>query len=175
MNPIIQTIKAAERILVTTHADPDGDAVGSLLAMGLALEQLGKQTMLYNESPIPAVYQFLPAVGRIGRRLDAVAVYDAAVVLDCGDLPRIGGAGCPVGAARPAAEDRRQPGPTTATARRWRRSMTRPVYIRTAASKAKPRAWNIDCRPIRTEKGSDFFRRRRQWPTDWALSVLFRA
>jgi len=96
MNPIIQTIKTAERILVTTHADPDGDAVGSLLAMGLALEQLGKQTMLYNESPIPAVYQFLPAVGRIGRRLDAVAVYDAAVVLDCGDLPRIGGAGCTV-------------------------------------------------------------------------------
>ena len=65
MNPILQTIKTAERILVTAHTDPDGDAVGSLLAMGLALERLGKRTTLYNESPIPAVYQFLPAVGRV--------------------------------------------------------------------------------------------------------------
>jgi bifunctional oligoribonuclease and PAP phosphatase NrnA len=92
MNPILQTIKTADRILVTAHTDPDGDAVGSLLAMGLALERLGKQTTLYNESPIPAVYQFLPAVGRIDRHLDAAADFDAAVVLDCGDLSRVGSA-----------------------------------------------------------------------------------
>jgi phosphoesterase RecJ-like protein len=93
MDLIIQTIKAAGRILVTAHTDPDGDAVGSLLAMGLALERLGKQTTLYNESPIPAVYQFLPAVNRIARHLKTAADYDAAVVLDCGDPARIGGAG----------------------------------------------------------------------------------
>jgi phosphoesterase RecJ-like protein len=90
MDPIIQTIKTANRILVTTHTEPDGDAVGSLLAMGLALERLGKQTTFYNESPIPAVYQFLPAVGRIERRLEPAGAYDAAVVLDCGDLSRTG-------------------------------------------------------------------------------------
>jgi len=92
MNPILQTIKAANRILVTTHTDPDGDAVGSMLAMALALERLGKQTIMYNESPIPAVYQFLPAVGRIGRQLEPVDAVDAVVVLDCGDLSRIGSA-----------------------------------------------------------------------------------
>jgi phosphoesterase RecJ-like protein len=90
MDPIIQTIKAAHRILVTSHTDPDGDAVGSLLAMGLALERLGKRTTFFNESPIPAVYQFLPAVDRIERRLQPTDDYDATVVLDCGDLPRIG-------------------------------------------------------------------------------------
>jgi phosphoesterase RecJ-like protein len=90
MDRIIQTIKAADRMLVTAHTDPDGDAVGSLLAMGLALERLGKQTTMYNESPIPAVYQFLPAVDRIVRQLEPAAAYDAAVVLDCGDLPRVG-------------------------------------------------------------------------------------
>ncbi|MGE5255201.1 MAG: DHH family phosphoesterase [Hyphomicrobiales bacterium] len=90
MDPIIQTIKTANRILVTTHTEPDGDAVGSLLAMGLALERLGKQTTFYNESPIPAVYQFLPAVDRIERRLQRADAYEAAVVLDCGDLPRVG-------------------------------------------------------------------------------------
>jgi phosphoesterase RecJ-like protein len=58
--------------------------------MGLASIRLGKQTTLYNESPIPAVYQFLPCVDRIQHRLEAPEPYDAAVVLDCGDLPRIG-------------------------------------------------------------------------------------
>jgi phosphoesterase RecJ-like protein len=90
MEPILQSIKAAGRLLVASHKDPDGDAVGSLLAMGLALLRLGKQTTLYNASPIPAVYQFLPAVGRIQRGLDAPENYDAAVILDCGDLSRVG-------------------------------------------------------------------------------------
>lgn len=90
MDPIIKTLRTAHRILVTSHRDPDGDAVGSLLAMGLALIRLGKQTTLYNESPIPAVYQFLPGVGLIQRGLEPPEAYDAAVVLDCGDLPRIG-------------------------------------------------------------------------------------
>jgi phosphoesterase RecJ-like protein len=91
MDPIIQSIKQAKRILVAAHRDPDGDAVGSLLAMGLALIRLGKQATLYNESPIPAVYQFLPCVDRIQRRLEPSEAYEAAVILDCGDLSRIGG------------------------------------------------------------------------------------
>ena len=92
MKPILQTIKGAHCLLVTTHTDPDGDAVGSMLAMGLALERLGKQTIMYNESPIPAVYQFLPGVGRIGRHLETVDAVDAVIVLDCGDLSRVGSA-----------------------------------------------------------------------------------
>jgi phosphoesterase RecJ-like protein len=90
MDPIVQSIKAASRILVASHKDPDGDAVGSLLAMGLAFIRLGKQTTLYNASPIPAVYQFLPRVSLIQSRLEAPQAYDAAVILDCGDLPRVG-------------------------------------------------------------------------------------
>ena len=97
MDPIVQSLRTAQRILVTSHRDPDGDAVGSLLAMGLALDRLGKQTTLYNESPIPAVYQFLPWVGRIERRLGPPEAYDAAVVLDCGDLSRVGESGSAVG------------------------------------------------------------------------------
>ena len=90
MDPIVQSIKSANRILVASHKDPDGDAVGSLLALGLAFIRLGKRTSLYNESAIPAVYQFLPGVGLIQRRIEGPDAYDAAVILDCGDLPRIG-------------------------------------------------------------------------------------
>jgi phosphoesterase RecJ-like protein len=90
MDQILQRIKTARRILVASHKDPDGDALGSLLAMGLACIRLGKQATLYNESPIPAVYQFLPCVGLIRHRMEPPETYDAAVILDCGDLSRVG-------------------------------------------------------------------------------------
>jgi len=90
MDLILPIIKRAGHLLVASHADPDGDAVGSLLALGLALKKIGKQTTLYNESAIPAVYQFLPGVDGISRRLQAPETYDAALVLDCGDISRIG-------------------------------------------------------------------------------------
>jgi bifunctional oligoribonuclease and PAP phosphatase NrnA len=90
MDPIIQRIKAAGHLLVASHAEPDGDAVGSLLALGLALEKIGKRTTLFNASAIPAVYQFLPGVARITRCLPPPEGCDAAVILDCGDLSRIG-------------------------------------------------------------------------------------
>lgn len=90
MDPIIQRIKAAGHLLVASHAEPDGDAVGSLLALGLALEKIGKRTTLFNASAIPAVYQFLTGVARITRCLPPPEGCDAAVILDCGDLSRIG-------------------------------------------------------------------------------------
>ncbi len=77
-------------MLITTHASPDGDAIGSLLAMGLALEGRNKKITLYNESPIPAVYTFLPRVHTVTRDLFSASSFDLAVVLDCGDLQRVG-------------------------------------------------------------------------------------
>jgi phosphoesterase RecJ-like protein len=93
MDRIIQQISQSERTLIASHADPDGDAVGSLIALGLALEKLGKETLLYNPSPIPAVYRFLPQVERIDSSLENMAAFDTAIVLDCGDLTRTGCAG----------------------------------------------------------------------------------
>ena len=67
MDQITNQIKKAQHILLTSHSDPDGDAVSSLLAMGLALSHLDKKITLFNSSPIPAVYRFLPSVDRIVR------------------------------------------------------------------------------------------------------------
>jgi len=64
--------------------------VGSLMAMGLAFRKLNKQITLYNESVIPAVYRFLPAVSLITRQLNPEKTYDTAVILDCGSMDRIG-------------------------------------------------------------------------------------
>lgn len=97
MNPIINQIKKSKKILVTSHSDPDGDAVSSLLAMGLTLSYLGKKTTLYNYSPIPAVYRFLPSVERIIDHIEPVNGYDTAMILDCGDISRVGPAGENIG------------------------------------------------------------------------------
>ncbi len=90
MEPIIEQIKNTSHLLIASHAEPDGDAVGSLIALGLAIGKLNIKSTLYNESPIPAVYRFLPSVERIVRHIKKVNTYDTAIILDCGDLSRIG-------------------------------------------------------------------------------------
>jgi phosphoesterase RecJ-like protein len=89
MNSIIQQFNNGNKILVVTHANPDGDAIGSLIAMGLSLETLNKKITLYCESLIPAVYRFLPEVHRVVNKIGNLD-YDMAVILDCGDLGRVG-------------------------------------------------------------------------------------
>ena len=90
MDEVINQIKKAQHLLLASHCNPDGDAISSLLAMGLALDNLDKKVTLYNASPIPAVYRFLPAVERIVRHTKKAATYDAALILDCGHLSRVG-------------------------------------------------------------------------------------
>jgi len=70
--------------------NPDGDAIGSLIALGLCLDAMDKKTTLYNESPIPAVYRFLPSVNRVAGHIADDTDFDTAVVLDCGNLERVG-------------------------------------------------------------------------------------
>ena len=89
MLTIIHRLKQSKQVLLTTHVNPDGDAIGSLLALGLTLEKMEKQAVLVNESPIPAIYRFLPQVERIVSRAPA-QTFDTAVVLDCGHPGRTG-------------------------------------------------------------------------------------
>ena len=88
--PIIQQLKQCDTVLVASHSGPDGDAIGSLLAMGLALGAMNKNGHLYNESQIPAIYRYLPEVDRIQRSINTSISFDTAVVLDCGELDRLG-------------------------------------------------------------------------------------
>lgn len=90
MNQIIRQLKNSHRVFIASHVNPDGDAVGSLIAMGALLDAINIQNVMYNESPIPAVYRFLPSVERIQQKVDPRAHFDTAVVLDCGSMERIG-------------------------------------------------------------------------------------
>ena len=90
MKRIIDQLQRSRTVLLASHTHPDGDAIGSLLAIGLAIKALNIDVQMYNESPIPAVYRFLPSVGAIHQHIDLGRPFDTVVVLDCGDLDRVG-------------------------------------------------------------------------------------
>jgi len=92
MKKIIHLLTSSNRVLLASHVNPDGDAIGGLLALGIALEKLGCEVVLHNESVIPAVYQFLPSVEKIQTQVSDPDGFDTAVILDCGDLSRVGSA-----------------------------------------------------------------------------------
>jgi bifunctional oligoribonuclease and PAP phosphatase NrnA len=88
LQSILRTIGEGERFLVCSHSRPDGDAVGSVLAMGMFLEQLGKKADLFTADRIPAPYRKLPGAGRIHTALRIHGPYDAAILLECDSFER---------------------------------------------------------------------------------------
>jgi bifunctional oligoribonuclease and PAP phosphatase NrnA len=84
-------IRGHARFLVTTHENPDGDALGSLLASKLALEQLGKDVVMYlgGEAPLPAEYAFMP-LDDLRRRLPDDAGERLLLAVDCANESRLG-------------------------------------------------------------------------------------
>ena len=67
---ILNRIDAARRILVASHAGPDGDALGSTLALTLALRELGKEAVAFNVDGVPSPFSFLPGAESLQRQLD---------------------------------------------------------------------------------------------------------
>ncbi len=81
---------AAQNILILSHLRPDGDAVGSVLGLGLALKNLGKSVQMVLEHGVPTRFRYLPGAEEISKSvLDGV---DLAVVLDSSDAARVGAA-----------------------------------------------------------------------------------
>ena len=76
--------------LISAHERLDRDALGSELALCHLLRSLGKEAVIYNQDPTPENYLFLPGSDGIVRELPLPESFDAAFILDCGDLQRIG-------------------------------------------------------------------------------------
>jgi phosphoesterase RecJ-like protein len=84
-----------QRFLLTSHARPDGDSIGSQLALAFALDTLGKDVRIVNVDAAPEHYLDFPGVDRIeiAAAVPGDANIDAVVVLECSDLSRTGVAG----------------------------------------------------------------------------------
>jgi len=88
MQEVINAIKKAKSVIILTHTDPDGDAIGSMIAVHLALKGMGKKTAMYCNNPVPEMYQFLPESGKVKDSLGK-GKFDLAVAVDCGDAKRV--------------------------------------------------------------------------------------
>lgn len=90
MEKIIRQIKKHKRFLITAHINPEGDSIGSQLAMKELLEKIGKRVAIVNNDPVPEHYKFLSASRFIRNEPNKNFDFDAAIVLDCPTLKRIG-------------------------------------------------------------------------------------
>jgi bifunctional oligoribonuclease and PAP phosphatase NrnA len=86
---IKQAIDEGNRFLISTHVDPDGDAIGSAFALYFALKSLGKEASVYLKSGIPYRYKFLPRPDSIIAHIPDGSL-DTVIIVDSGDLARIG-------------------------------------------------------------------------------------
>src|SRR5579884_1064993 len=91
LTAIAEAMRRHDRFLVVTHENPDGDALGSLLAATLALRRLGKDAVMYlaGDTPLPREYAFMPLDGLL-RRPPADAADRVLVAVDCAKQERIG-------------------------------------------------------------------------------------
>src|SRR3954471_2691707 len=90
LQAVVDAIRGHERFLLTTHENPDGDALGSLLAAKIAFDQLGKDSVmvLHGDAPLPGEYQFM-ALGDLQRRWPDDVSERVLLALDCANESRI--------------------------------------------------------------------------------------
>ena len=90
---IVDAIRARQRFVLSSHSRPDGDSIGSQVAMAYALRALGKEVRIVNADPAPLPLMGFPGVAaiEIAARVDGDA--DAAIIMECGDLTRTGVSG----------------------------------------------------------------------------------
>lgn len=90
MQEVLEQIRQRRQFLLTSHARPDGDAVGSLLALAGILRALGKTAAVVMSDPVPVIYHPLPHSDTVIHSSKVNGHYEAAILLECDSLPRTG-------------------------------------------------------------------------------------
>lgn len=96
LEEVARAIEDGSTFIATTHVRPDGDALGSLTALMMALDHLGKTVHAHTQDSPAAMYRFLPAIERVSTEApspDVVAAADAGIAVDCASLDRTGTVG----------------------------------------------------------------------------------
>jgi len=86
-----ELLEKKENFLLTSHQDPDGDSIGSLIGLNYFLKDLGKKTVVYSQGRLPNKYEFLDPAGDIWFTSQPVEfIPEAAIVLECPNIDRVG-------------------------------------------------------------------------------------
>lgn len=83
-----EELRKASKVALFSHVSPDGDCIGSMLGIGLALEALGKEVAMFNPDPIPRNLSFLPGVDKIVQSMPD-PLPETLLFVDCADLQRV--------------------------------------------------------------------------------------
>lgn len=87
---VIEEIGKYKRFLISAHVNLEGDSLGSQLAMKELVKALGRTAFIVDSDSVPEHYKFLPGADEISKRIDKNLDFDAAIILDCPTLERIG-------------------------------------------------------------------------------------
>ena len=90
LKQIIEELKKAHSFVLVSHIDPDGDTIGSVLALGLMLEGMGKKVTLFCQDSVPDIYEFLPHASKFKTEIPSTQKFDLGMVLDAGSIKRVG-------------------------------------------------------------------------------------
>ncbi len=92
LSPIVNVLQKEDNFLITAHIRPEGDSIGSQLAMAILLQKLGKKVTIINEDLPPEIYHFLPQCEKILTYSPEYerSRFDVALVLDCNQIERVG-------------------------------------------------------------------------------------
>ena len=93
MNPpseLLDAIGRGRRFVIASHQRPDGDAIGSAMAMALALRHAGKEAVVVTDAIPPVFLQPFPQVDTIRVTPEVAETFDAALIMECSDLARTG-------------------------------------------------------------------------------------
>lgn len=89
MKAIVDTISTGDDFLIATHVNPDGDALGSAIALGLALRAKNKNVIIYDRDGIPDAYSFLPQNKIVTKSIEGINV-QTLILVDCNNPTRAG-------------------------------------------------------------------------------------
>ena len=87
---LLDLIKGGQRFIIASHQRPDGDAIGSAMAMALALRAMGKTATVVTDAIPPVFLQPFPEVAGIQITPEVTDAYDAALIMECSELSRTG-------------------------------------------------------------------------------------
>ena len=83
-------IKKFKKFLITSHINPEGDAIGSQVAMAYLLKKLGKESVMLDDSPVPNLLRFMKGTEDISKEMPQDFNFQAVIILDSPDMARIG-------------------------------------------------------------------------------------
>src|ERR1700752_4627504 len=88
LSEVLAQIEQRDRFLLTSHARPDGDAVGSALACCQILAAMGKEALVVLRDGVPRIYQLLPNAEKVVQVERVNGNYEAAIILECNSVQR---------------------------------------------------------------------------------------